>query len=46
MFYLAAAMSAFNNDAHMNVQIQLTKRRDTLPLRRDYMATAEAGMVH
>ena len=45
MFYLAAAMSAFNNDGHMNVQIQLTKRRDTLPLRRDYIAAAEAGMV-
>ncbi len=41
MFYLAAAMSAFNNDGHMNVQIQLTKRRDTLPLRRDYIAATE-----
>ena len=41
MFYLAAAMSAFNNDGHMNVQIQLTKRRDTLPLRRDYIAETE-----
>ena len=46
MFYLAAAMSAFNNDGHMNVQIQMTKRRDTLPLRRDYIAAAEAGLVH
>ncbi|KAB7644834.1 SAM-dependent methyltransferase [Polymorphobacter fuscus] len=44
MFYLAAAMSAFFNDGHMNVQIQLTKRRDTLPLRRDYIAAAEAAM--
>ena len=41
MFYLAAAMSAFNNDGHMNVQIQLTKRRDTLPLRRDYIGEIE-----
>ena len=45
MFYLAAAMSAFNNDGHMNVQIQLTKRRDTLPLRRDYIAGAEAAII-
>ncbi len=41
MFYLAAAMSAFNNDGHMNVQIQLTKRRDALPLTRDYMVASE-----
>lgn len=41
MFYLAAAMSAFNNDGHMNVQIQLTKRRDTLPVRRDYIGETE-----
>lgn len=40
-FYLAAARSAFINDGHMNVQIQLTKRRDTLPLTRDYMGQAE-----
>ncbi len=44
MFYLAAAMSAFNNDGHMNVQIQMTKRRDTLPITRDYMAAAEARL--
>ncbi|MBC7504708.1 MAG: class I SAM-dependent methyltransferase, partial [Sandarakinorhabdus sp.] len=44
-FYLAAAMSAFKNDGHMNVQIQLTKRRDSLPLRRDYIATAEAAIA-
>ena len=45
MFYLAAAMSAFNNDGHMNVQIQLTKRRDTLPIRRDYMAARETELM-
>lgn len=45
MFYLAAAMSAFNNDGHMNVQIQLTKRRDTLPLRRDYITAVEKTLV-
>ena len=41
-FYLAGAICAFENDGHMNVQIQLTKRRDALPLTRDYMAAAEA----
>lgn len=41
MFYLAAAHSAFANDGHMNVQIQMTKRRDALPLTRDYMAAVE-----
>jgi cyclopropane-fatty-acyl-phospholipid synthase len=45
MFYLAAAMSAFNNDGHMNVQIQLTKRRDTLPIRRDYMSAREEQLM-
>lgn len=45
MFYLAAAMSAFNNDGHMNVQIQLTKRRDTLPLRRDYIGETEKKLL-
>jgi cyclopropane-fatty-acyl-phospholipid synthase len=38
-------MSAFNNDGHMNVQIQLTKRRDTLPLRRDYITAVEKTLV-
>jgi cyclopropane-fatty-acyl-phospholipid synthase len=45
MFYLAAAMSAFNNDGHMNVQIQLIKRRDTLPLRRDYIGETEKQLM-
>jgi len=40
-WYLAAARSAFFNDAHVNAQIQLTKRRDSLPLTRDWMRTAE-----
>jgi cyclopropane-fatty-acyl-phospholipid synthase len=44
MFYLAAARSAFFNDGHMNVQLQLVKRRDALPLTRDWMRAAEAGL--
>ncbi len=41
-FYLSAAVAAFRNDGHMNVQIQLTRQRDVLPITRDYMAAAEA----
>lgn len=44
MFYLAAAWSAFAHDGHMNVQVQMTKRRDTLPPSRDYMRTVEQGL--
>lgn len=43
LFYLAGAICAFRNDGHMNVQIQLTRRRDALPITRDYMAEAERG---
>lgn len=46
LYYLAAAMSAFENDGHMNLQIQLAKRRDALPLTRDYMAEAEAALTN
>ncbi len=41
-FYLSAAVAAFRNDGHMNVQVQLTRRRDALPITRDYIAIAEA----
>jgi cyclopropane-fatty-acyl-phospholipid synthase len=44
MFYLAAAHCAFANDGHMNVQVQMTKRRDALPLSRDYMRDVEKGL--
>jgi len=37
-FYLAGAIVAFRHDAHLNFQIQLTRRRETLPITRDYMA--------
>lgn len=45
MFYLAAAANAFRHDGHMNVQIQMTRRRDALPIVRDYMALAEAKLA-
>lgn len=41
MFYLAAAANAFFHDGHMNAQIQLTRRRDSLPITRDYIADVE-----
>ena len=36
-YYLAAAEVGFRYGGHMNFQIQLTKRLDTLPINRDYM---------
>ena len=39
-FYLAVSEVAFRHDDHMNFQIQLTRRRDTLPITRDYMLNA------
>lgn len=40
-FYLAGAICAFRHDGHVNYQIQLSRRRDVVPLTRDYMAEAE-----
>ena len=42
-FYLAGALVAFRHDAHLNFQIQLSRRRETLPLTRDYMVDVERG---
>ena len=39
-FYLAGAICAFTQDAHVNFQLQLTRRRDVLPITRDYMIAA------
>ncbi len=41
MFYLAGAASAFFHDGHMNAQIQLTRRRGSVPLTRDYLHKQE-----
>lgn len=41
LFYLAGAICAFRHDGHVNYQIQLTRRRDALPITRDYIAEAE-----
>lgn len=40
-FYLASALIAFEHDGHCNAQIQLARRRDAVPLTRDYMLEAE-----
>ncbi|HMR31018.1 MAG TPA: cyclopropane-fatty-acyl-phospholipid synthase family protein [Geminicoccaceae bacterium] len=40
-FYLAASEAFFRRQDGMVFQIQLAKRRDTVPLTRDYMARAE-----
>ncbi|MFC7738558.1 class I SAM-dependent methyltransferase [Roseomonas sp. GCM10028921] len=41
-FYLAGCELAFRHMGHMNWQMQLTRRMDTLPLTRDWMSAAEA----
>ena len=41
LFYLAGAICAFRHDGHVNYQIQLARRRDTLPITRDYMNGTE-----
>jgi len=40
-FYLSGAHAAFAYDDHVVFQIQLARRRDTLPLTRGYIAEAE-----
>lgn len=40
-FYLAGALVAFRHDAHVNFQLQLSRRREVLPLTRDYIAARE-----
>jgi len=43
-FYLAGAASAFRDGGMCNYQIQYIRRRDALPITRDYMAEAERGL--
>ena len=40
-FYLAAAEVAFRYQGHMNFQMQLARRVDTVPLTRDYITDWE-----
>ena len=41
-FYLAGAATSFESGSMCNFQVQYARRRDTLPITRDYMALAEA----
>jgi len=43
-FYLAGAINAFRNDAHVVFQLQLTRKRDASPIVRDYITDAEIAM--
>jgi cyclopropane-fatty-acyl-phospholipid synthase len=40
-FYLAGAVAAFRHDGHLVFQLQLTRKRDAVPITRDYMAREE-----
>jgi len=42
-FYLAGSEATFRHGGHMNFQIQLAKKVDTVPLTRDYMFAFEQG---
>ncbi|MGF1549676.1 MAG: class I SAM-dependent methyltransferase [Sphingomonadaceae bacterium] len=44
-FYLASAEMSFRHRPLMNFQIQLARRRDAVPLTRDYIAEAERAMA-
>ncbi len=43
-FYLAGAESAFRHGGLCNYQLQYIRRRDALPITRDYMTAAEAAL--
>jgi cyclopropane-fatty-acyl-phospholipid synthase len=44
LFYLAGGIAAFRHDGHVVFQLQLARRRDAVPLTRDYMAEAETTL--
>jgi cyclopropane-fatty-acyl-phospholipid synthase len=43
-YYLAGAIAAFRHDGLVNFQFQLARRRDTVPLTRDYIGLAETRL--
>jgi cyclopropane-fatty-acyl-phospholipid synthase len=43
-FYLAGAVSAFRHDGHLVLQLQLTRRRDAVPIVRTYVDREEARL--
>ncbi|MGB3811557.1 MAG: cyclopropane-fatty-acyl-phospholipid synthase family protein [Parvibaculum sp.] len=42
-FYLAGSETSFRHEGMVNFQLQLTRKIDTLPITRDYMAETERG---
>jgi cyclopropane-fatty-acyl-phospholipid synthase len=44
LFYLAGAMTAFSESGMVNYQLQYARRRNALPITRDYMGEAEAAL--
>ena len=44
-FYLSGATAAFENGSMCNYQIQYARSRHALPITRDYIAEAEAGLA-
>ncbi len=45
LFYLAGAMTMFSESGMVNYQFQYARRRDALPITRDYMFEAEAKLA-
>nr|WP_295373030.1 cyclopropane-fatty-acyl-phospholipid synthase family protein [uncultured Sphingosinicella sp.] len=43
-FYLAGAMAAFRHGGMVNYQVQYIRQREAVPITRDYMTEAEAGL--
>jgi len=43
-FYLAGAISAFRHDGHLVFQLQLTRKRDAVPITRTYIEREEARL--
>jgi cyclopropane-fatty-acyl-phospholipid synthase len=43
-FYLAGAIAAFRHDGHLVFQLQLTRKRDAVPIVRAYMEQEEARL--
>lgn len=43
-FYLAGSISAFRHDGHVVFQLQLTRKRDSLPIVRNYMNVEESKL--
>ncbi|HEY4343505.1 MAG TPA: cyclopropane-fatty-acyl-phospholipid synthase family protein [Parvibaculum sp.] len=43
-FYLAGSETSFRHEGMVNFQLQITRKIDTLPITRDYMAESERGL--